>query len=74
MASAATTWPADCARKIRDCKIIYTSGYSAEIAGKDFRCRKAVNFLPKPFTPVDLARVVRKSLDEPVSNHIEPSA
>ncbi len=45
-------------------KIIYTSGYSADIAGKEIHLQEGVNFLPKPFTPVDLARVVRKSLDE----------
>lgn len=45
-------------------KIIYTSGYSAEIAGKQISLQEGVNFLPKPFTPADLARVVRKSLDE----------
>jgi PAS domain S-box-containing protein len=47
-------------------KIIYTSGYSADIAGKDFPLQEGVNFLPKPFNPADLARLVRKALDEPV--------
>ncbi|MGC3958859.1 MAG: ATP-binding protein, partial [Verrucomicrobiota bacterium] len=34
--------------------VIYTSGYSAEIAGKDFPLKEGVNFLSKPFNPVAL--------------------
>ena len=43
--------------------VIYTSGYSAEIAGKDFPLKEGVNFLAKPFNPVTLGEVVRQSLD-----------
>jgi CheY-like chemotaxis protein len=46
-------------------KIIYTSGYSADIAGKDFPLQEGVNFLPKPFNPAALGQLVRKTLDEP---------
>lgn len=53
-------------------KIIYTSGYSAEIAGQEIPLEEGVNFLPKPFTPSDLARAVRKSLDESARPPAEP--
>jgi len=46
-------------------KIIYTSGYSPDIAGKDFPLQEGVNFLPKPFNPTDLAHLVRRTLDKP---------
>jgi PAS domain S-box-containing protein len=44
-------------------KIIYTSGYSPDIAGRDFPLRDGVNFLPKPFGPAKLAQLVRTCLD-----------
>jgi PAS domain S-box-containing protein len=47
-------------------KIIYTSGYSAEIAGKDFPLKEGVNFLSKPFVPQRLAVMIRESLDQDV--------
>jgi PAS domain S-box-containing protein len=43
--------------------VVFMSGYSADIAGKDFPLEEGVNFLPKPFEPVSLAHVVRASLD-----------
>ena len=46
-------------------KIIFTSGYSADIAGKDFPLEEGVNFLSKPFVPGHLATLLRKSLDGP---------
>lgn len=42
--------------------VIYTSGYSAEIAGREFPLQEGVNFLAKPFNPAALAEVVRTSL------------
>jgi len=44
-------------------KVIYTSGYSPEIAGKDAALREGVNFLAKPFNPRKLAQAIRDSLD-----------
>lgn len=45
-------------------KVIYTSGYSREIAGKDFPLQDGVNFLSKPFQAAKLAQTVRANLDE----------
>lgn len=42
--------------------VIYMSGYSAEIAGRDLGDMAAVNFLAKPFTVDDLRRTVRSVL------------
>ncbi|MEY2465502.1 MAG: hypothetical protein QOD03_23, partial [Verrucomicrobiota bacterium] len=44
-------------------KIIYTSGYSTDIAGKDLRLEDGVNFLAKPFEAHKLAQTVRARLD-----------
>jgi len=44
-------------------KVIYTSGYSQEIAGKDFPLRDGINFLSKPFQAAKLAQTVRNILD-----------
>jgi CheY-like chemotaxis protein len=44
-------------------KVIYVSGYSAEIVGKDFPLEEGVNFLTKPFQAQKLAQTVRQNLD-----------
>jgi two-component system, cell cycle sensor histidine kinase and response regulator CckA len=44
-------------------KIIYTSGYSPGMAGKDLALLEGFNFLPKPYPPSRLAEVVRECLD-----------
>jgi signal transduction histidine kinase/CheY-like chemotaxis protein len=44
-------------------KVIYVSGYSAEVAGKDFPLEEGVNFLTKPFQTLKLAQTVRNCLD-----------
>jgi DNA-binding NtrC family response regulator len=44
-------------------KVIYTSGYSPEIAGRDFQLREGVNYLAKPFEAGRLAQTVRQRLD-----------
>ena len=49
-------------------KIIFTSGYSADIAGKDFPLEEGGNFLAKPFNPAALARLVRATLDAPAGS------
>jgi CheY-like chemotaxis protein len=44
-------------------KVIFASGYSAEIVGKDFSLKEGVNFLTKPFQAFKLAQMVRRTLD-----------
>lgn len=44
-------------------KVIYTSGYSRDIAGQGFLLQDGVNFLSKPFQATKLAQTVRNSLD-----------
>ena len=44
-------------------KVVYTSGYSAEIADKDLNLEEGVNFLAKPFVLQKLAQIIRKRLD-----------
>jgi two-component system, cell cycle sensor histidine kinase and response regulator CckA len=52
-------------------KVIYTSGYSPGMAGKDTALLTGFNFLPKPYPPSRLAEVVRlclgKTPDKPFS-------
>jgi signal transduction histidine kinase len=43
--------------------VIYSSGYSPGIAGKDLTLMAGFNFLPKPYQPASLAALVRKCLD-----------
>ncbi len=44
-------------------KVIYTSGYSPGMAGKDIALLEGWNFLAKPYPPSRLAQVVRECLD-----------
>jgi signal transduction histidine kinase/CheY-like chemotaxis protein len=44
-------------------KVIYTSGYSPGMAGKDIALLEGFNFLAKPYPPSRLAQVVRECLD-----------
>ncbi|HZM02568.1 MAG TPA: ATP-binding protein [Candidatus Saccharimonadales bacterium] len=44
-------------------RVIYTSGYSPGMAGKDIALLEGFNFLAKPYPPSRLAQVVRESLD-----------
>ncbi len=44
-------------------KVIYTSGYSPGMAGKDIALLEGFNFLPKPYPPSRLAQMVRECLD-----------
>lgn len=44
-------------------KVLFTSGYSADVVGKDFVLRPGLNFLQKPYHPRKLAQVVRACLD-----------
>jgi signal transduction histidine kinase/CheY-like chemotaxis protein len=44
-------------------KVIYTSGYSPGMAGKDIALLEGFNFLAKPYPPRRLAHLVRECLD-----------
>jgi PAS domain S-box-containing protein len=46
-----------------DLKVIFTSGYSAEIAGRDLELRNGENFLQKPCGPDQLLETIRRCLD-----------
>ena len=46
-----------------DLKIIYSSGYSAELVGKDLG-HSEIPFIAKPYVPDQLARMVRECLDD----------
>jgi PAS domain S-box-containing protein len=44
-------------------RILFSSGYSSDIIGKDFVLSEGVNFLQKPYNPQTLAQTVRECLD-----------
>ena len=52
-------------------KVIYTSGYSPGMAGKDIALLEGFNFLAKPYPPNRLAQVVRECLDGVKKGHTE---
>ena len=45
-------------------KVIFTSGYSTDIVGQDFKLEPELNYLQKPYQPQVLALAVRRCLDE----------
>jgi len=44
-------------------RVIFTSGYSAEIAGRELSLKRGQNFIMKPFSTQELLETVRQSLD-----------
>ena len=44
-------------------KVIFTSGYSADVVGKEFVLQGSLNYLQKPYQPNTLALAVRECLD-----------
>jgi len=44
-------------------KVIYASGYSAEVAMKESALKEGINFLGKPFQSFKLSQTVRRVLD-----------
>jgi two-component system, cell cycle sensor histidine kinase and response regulator CckA len=50
-------------------KVIFTSGYSPGMAGKDTSMLADRNFLPKPYSIGKLAQFVRECLDAPVKQN-----
>jgi two-component system cell cycle sensor histidine kinase/response regulator CckA len=59
----------DLAKKLRqekrDLKVLYSSGYSIEVAGQDFGLTEGMAFLKKPYHSSALALKVRECLDQP---------
>ena len=43
-------------------KVLYTSGYSTDLLGKDLALQEGVNFLQKPYPPAKLVQTVRTAL------------
>ncbi|HET7535554.1 MAG TPA: two-component regulator propeller domain-containing protein [Candidatus Didemnitutus sp.] len=41
-------------------KVIYASGYSADVAGGDFAGRQGIDFVAKPYSPAELLRIVER--------------
>jgi PAS domain S-box-containing protein len=44
-------------------KVIFSSGYGADVLGKEFKLDPQLNYLQKPYLPQTLCRVVRRCLD-----------
>jgi PAS domain S-box-containing protein len=44
-------------------KVIFTSGYTADVVGKDFVSQRGLHYLQKPYDPQKLAASVRNCLD-----------
>ena len=44
-------------------KVVFSSGYSEEIAGRAIELQNGENFLQKPFSPDGLVKAVRRTLD-----------
>jgi two-component system, cell cycle sensor histidine kinase and response regulator CckA len=44
-------------------KVIFTSGYSAEVVGKEFVLQPGIHYLQKPYPPGTLAAKIRDCLD-----------
>ena len=51
-------------------RVIYTSGYSPGMAGKDLALMEGTNFLVKPFGPAKLLHAIRDSLDSPAPERV----
>jgi DNA-binding NtrC family response regulator len=46
-------------------KVIFTSGYTPEMAGKNISLVEGINFMPKPYSIGKMAQLVRQCLDTP---------
>ena len=44
-------------------KVVFSSGYGADILGKDFRLDPKFNYLQKPYEPALLGKIIRQCLD-----------
>jgi CheY-like chemotaxis protein len=43
-------------------RVLYTSGYSTDLLGKDLELEEGLNFLQKPYPPSKLVQTVRNAL------------
>ncbi len=43
-------------------KVLYSSGYSTDLLGKDLALKEGINFLQKPYPPSKLLQTVRNAL------------
>jgi CheY-like chemotaxis protein len=48
-------------------KVIFTSGYSPDMAGKNISLVEGINFMPKPYSIGKMAQLVRQCLDNSVN-------
>jgi DNA-binding NtrC family response regulator len=46
-------------------KIVFTSGYSAELAGGTLRLQEGLNFVQKPSSLTEILDTIRRCLDDP---------
>jgi PAS domain S-box-containing protein len=53
-------------------KVLFTSGYTADIIGRHGILDPGMEFLPKPYGPKDLARRVREVLDGQAAHETKP--
>ena len=57
----------DLAKRLRErnpaLRVIFTSGYSPEVAGRDLTLQPGLNFIQKPSSPQELLETVRRCLD-----------
>ena len=44
-------------------KVVYTTGYSVDMMGTEFAFKRGLNFLPKPYHPLTLVKIIRDCLD-----------
>ena len=56
-------------RSAPDLPVIYTSGYSVEINSNGVNLTEGFDFLPKPYRPDALARIVRRRLHPEAAEH-----
>jgi DNA-binding NtrC family response regulator len=54
-------------------KVIYVSGYGAEITGTDFKLQAGVNFLLKPFQSCKLAKIIHDNLAARACRKVVPA-
>ncbi len=52
-------------------KIIYASGYTSAFVGRDFG-QNAITFLAKPYQPLQVAQLIRETLDAPSKGQSPP--